>query len=112
MRDMKGKRLDGWKDIASYLGCSVKTVQRGERNRGLPVHRLPVTKGSRVRLSPVYAMTGELDRWRTRQDVRAISESEDKEPADPKGRPVKDAASRPAGKRGRLLGWLGWPSLL
>jgi hypothetical protein len=33
-------RLDSWKEIASYLGRGVRTVQRWECEEGLPVHRL------------------------------------------------------------------------
>ena len=31
--------LRSWKEIASYVGCGVRTVQRYERQLGLPVHR-------------------------------------------------------------------------
>jgi hypothetical protein len=34
------RRLDSWKEIAAYLGRSIRTVQRWEREEGLPVHRL------------------------------------------------------------------------
>ncbi len=33
------ERLDSWKEIASYLGRDVRTVQRWERTEGLPVNR-------------------------------------------------------------------------
>ena len=33
-------RLDSWKEIAAYLGRGLRTVQRWEREEGLPVHRL------------------------------------------------------------------------
>ena len=33
-------RLDSWKEIASYLGRSIRTVQQWERTEELPVHRL------------------------------------------------------------------------
>ena len=33
-------RLDSWKEIAAYLGRGIRTVQRWEREEGLPVHRL------------------------------------------------------------------------
>jgi phage terminase Nu1 subunit (DNA packaging protein) len=39
--------LSGWKEIASYLGCGIRTVQRWER-QGLPVKRPPGGKRSRV----------------------------------------------------------------
>lgn len=51
--------LRSWKEIASYLGVSVKTAQTWERDRGLPVHRMP---GQR---SLVRSTTAEIDAWRT-----------------------------------------------
>lgn len=49
--------LNGWKEIANHLGCSVRTVQRWEAG-GLPVIR-PVS-GSRAH---VIAYAQHLDRW-------------------------------------------------
>ena len=51
-------RLDSWKEIAAYLGREVRTVQRWEKNDGLPVHRLFHSKRGSV-----YATPEELDRW-------------------------------------------------
>ena len=51
-------RLNSWKEIASYLGRGVRTVQRWEETDGLPVHRLLHAKGATV-----YALTTELDQW-------------------------------------------------
>ena len=51
-------RLDSWKEIAAYLRRGVSTVQRWEREDGLPVHRLPHSK-----LGSVYALRTEMDRW-------------------------------------------------
>jgi len=53
-----GRRLGSWKEIASHLGRSVRTVQRWEREQGLRVHRLPHNKQSSV-----YAYAHELDEW-------------------------------------------------
>src|SRR5215467_9450035 len=50
-------RLDSWKEIASYLKRSARTVTRWEREQGLPVHRH--TTGT------VYAYKPELDAWWT-----------------------------------------------
>jgi Tol biopolymer transport system component len=55
-------RLESWKEIASYLGRDVRTVQRWERNGGLPVHRLQHDK-----LGSIYAYRSELDAWRNRK---------------------------------------------
>jgi hypothetical protein len=35
-----GRRLDSWKEIASWFERSEKTVRRGEQREGMPVHRL------------------------------------------------------------------------
>jgi hypothetical protein len=51
-------RLDSWKDIAAYLRRNVRTVYRWEKEKGLPVHRLP--GGSR---RAICAFTQEIDAW-------------------------------------------------
>jgi Tol biopolymer transport system component len=51
-------RLDSWKAIAVYLGRGVRTVQRWERDEGLPVHRLAHEKRGSV-----YAHRQEVDAW-------------------------------------------------
>ncbi|HUN59314.1 MAG TPA: hypothetical protein VMU41_14470 [Candidatus Binataceae bacterium] len=53
-----GKRFDSWKEIAAFLRKDVRTVQRWEKNEGLPVHRKPHDK-----LSSVYAYESELEAW-------------------------------------------------
>jgi TolB-like protein/Tfp pilus assembly protein PilF len=51
-------RLDSWKEIATYLGRDVTTVQRWEKREEMPVHRhLHDKRGS------VYALVPELDAW-------------------------------------------------
>jgi tetratricopeptide (TPR) repeat protein len=51
------QRLDSWKEIATFFGRDERTVNRWEKERGLPVHRLPGSKGR------VYAYTDELWNW-------------------------------------------------
>lgn len=51
-------RLDSWKAIANYLGRDERTVQRWERQFGLPVRRLPGGRGASV-----FAYAAELDAW-------------------------------------------------
>ena len=54
------RRLDSWKEIADYLRRGLTTVQRWEREEGLPVHRhVHATGGS------VYAYPDDLDQWRS-----------------------------------------------
>jgi hypothetical protein len=62
-------RLDGWKEIAAYLGRGVRTAQRWERDLGLPVRRLD-TGGAEV----VYAFRTELDAWLLSQSRGGTSE--------------------------------------
>jgi len=52
------RRLDTWKEIASFIGRDERTAKRWEATRGLPVHRPP--GGGR---SKVYAYTDEVWRW-------------------------------------------------
>lgn len=49
--------LSGWKEIADYLHCGVRTVQRWER-KGLPVRRPNAGKRSHV-----IARSEDLDCW-------------------------------------------------
>ena len=55
---LSGKRLDSWKEIASFFGRAERTVKRWETERGLPVHRVP--GGGR---SAVFAYSNELAGW-------------------------------------------------
>ncbi len=52
------KALISWKQIAVFLNHSERTVKRWERERGLPVHRVP--GGER---GGVFAYPGELAEW-------------------------------------------------
>lgn len=52
--------LDSWKEIASHVKRTVRTVQRWEKREGLPVHRHTHLKGSTV-----YAFKTEIDIWLT-----------------------------------------------
>lgn len=51
--------LDGWKEIAEYLGKSVRTAQRWEAEFSLPVRRLGGREGEGT-----YAFRKEIDDWR------------------------------------------------
>ncbi len=52
------RRLDSWKEIAAFFGRDERTVKRWEKERGLPVHRVPgKSKGS------VFAYLAELKDW-------------------------------------------------
>jgi hypothetical protein len=59
--------ISGWKDIANYLGKGVRTVQRYERELGLPVRR----PAGRVAGS-VIATKAELDCWIASVPLREV----------------------------------------
>ena len=52
-------RLDSWKEIAAYLERTVTTLERWEKEEGLPVHRHVHHKKASV-----YAYPSEIDTWR------------------------------------------------
>ncbi len=64
-------RLNGWKEIANHLGKSVRSVQRWEKEYGLPVHRIG-REGGEI----VFALSDEVDRWAIRNASRPDAESE------------------------------------
>jgi len=53
----ENRRLSSWKDIAEYLGRDVRTVIRWEKEKSLPVRRIP---GKRT---AVFAHSEEIDSW-------------------------------------------------
>jgi hypothetical protein len=77
VRMSDNRPLTSWKEIAAHLGKGVRTVQRWERERGLPVRR-----PSLVDKHIVVALPEDLDEWlRTRAGPL-------QEPAPPPARPV------------------------
>jgi len=56
-------RLDSWKEIADYVGKDVRTVIRWEKEKGLPVRRLPGGKRQSV-----FAIAREIDAWAARDN--------------------------------------------
>ena len=65
--------LNGWKEIAHYLGCGMRTAQRWELN-GLPVLR-PVP-GKR---SHVLVNSEQMDLWMSHRQLRPETWAERKE---------------------------------
>ena len=60
--------IDSWKEISRYLSRDVRTLQRWERTKGLPVRRMP--GGARP---GVYALKPELDAWRRSRRIHLAS---------------------------------------
>jgi hypothetical protein len=80
--------LNSWKEIATYLGRGVRTVQRWERELRLPVRR--IGKGKR---SPVYSTAAELNFWMSTVDfARSQRPQTHRDPIPLRtGRPIEDS---------------------
>lgn len=57
--------MDSWKAIASYLNRDLRTVQRWEKEEGLPVWRHPHLKASSV-----HASKAQIEEWRRNRALR------------------------------------------
>lgn len=62
----EGNMLRSWKEIASYVGACVKTVQRWEQQYSFPVRRLDRSKGAIV-----FSLKSEVDKWLETRSQRA-----------------------------------------
>jgi Tol biopolymer transport system component len=62
-------KLESWKEIAAHFRRGVSTVQRWEKEEGLPVHR-----HRHARQGSVYAFKSELEAWRAGRGQSAVAE--------------------------------------
>lgn len=62
------RELTSWKEIAEYLGVNVRTAQKWESERGLPIRRLPGAGRGRVLVA-----ARELERWKQSGPDKTIS---------------------------------------
>lgn len=58
MSNVAKDQLHGWKEIATYLGRDERTAKRWEKQRGLPVRRIPGSGRANV-----YILVPELEAW-------------------------------------------------
>lgn len=72
--------LHGWKDIATFLGVSVRTAQRWERESGLPVRRIQARRGHSA-----FAAEADLRAW---LDAAVPREGRARPVAAPRARPT------------------------
>ena len=91
--------LNSWKEIATYLGRGVRTVQRWHSDLALPVHRVRATPRS-----PVFAYKSELDLW-IRQN--AERDENDSPHVQHKHLEVSSAAERALNSAGKMSSLLG-----
>jgi tetratricopeptide (TPR) repeat protein len=96
------RRLDSWKEIAAFFGRDERTVKRWEKERGLPVHRVP--GGGR---GTVFAFSQELTDWLRSSQLKEPAESGVKEgivlvPPD-EGGPIRMPVERHWGMVGAVV---------
>jgi tetratricopeptide (TPR) repeat protein len=70
------QRLDSWKEIAAFFGRDERTVKRWEKERGLPVHRVP--GGGR---GTVFAFSEELAGWLRSSSQKAMVPAGESQPS-------------------------------
>ncbi|MBI1353059.1 MAG: hypothetical protein GC160_01850 [Acidobacteria bacterium] len=103
--------LSSWKEIAAYLGATDRTVQRWERQDGLPVHRLPFRKRAAV-----FAYRSEIDEWlrRGRSEQGRIAEPSEESAAfadeEPRRARTLAIAAAAACFVAAVSAWSLWPS--
>lgn len=68
--DQRGRRISGWKAIASHFGRDRSTAIRWAQERGLPVHYVPGGGSKKT----VFAFATELDAWAAGGGVTAAAE--------------------------------------
>lgn len=56
--ERNGKVLSSWKEVADFLGVTVRTAQTWERERNLPIRRAPGIRGR------IFADALQLEEWR------------------------------------------------
>jgi tetratricopeptide (TPR) repeat protein len=85
-----GRRIDSWKEIAAFFGRDERTVRRWEKERSLPVHRIPGERGG------VFAYTDELTRWlNSTADADDLAGPSQPPPPEPAPAPSSGQASPP-----------------
>ena len=96
------QQLHGWKDIAAYFGRSVRTVQRWERDFGLPIRRYGMGRAELV-----HAYLDDLEGWKAsaeaqaaRRTLEAAEDAPDAQPPAPT--PAQSLAQPPARPRHRI----------
>ncbi|MGB9029027.1 MAG: tetratricopeptide repeat protein [Acidobacteriaceae bacterium] len=94
----ENRRIDSWKEIAAFFGRDERTVKRWEKERGLPVHRLPGERGG------VFAWSQELTLWLNSTAVAAGESAPPTPPvpaAEPLPHPQTEFSAPPASPRRR-----------
>ena len=70
MSQVRKDILNGWKEIGGYVCRDIRTVERWEKQRGLPVRRVPGAGRATV-----YALISELDEWLEKSKPEEVEEA-------------------------------------
>jgi tetratricopeptide (TPR) repeat protein len=93
-RRRQRRKLESWKEIAAFFARDERTVKRWEKEKGLPVHRIPEHTGARV-----FAYSDELTDWMS-SPGSATAKSEEPEAESPPA--PGDAPPMPSPARRRI----------
>ncbi len=99
-------RLDSWKEIAGFFGRDERTVRRWEKERGLPVHRVPG-----VGRSMVFAYADELKDWLKGREAELDAGDVEVLPSDPSDSGIVAVDKSSANKRMAAVGTVERESL-
>jgi len=100
------RRLESWKEIAAHLNRTVRTVQRWEREQGLPVHRL-----HHNRLASVYAFEHELNDWWDQRRVALATDDTTSESDTTAGTPLVAVQSGGSERQQPVKGRRKWAAM-
>jgi tetratricopeptide (TPR) repeat protein len=102
------RRLDSWKEIAAFFDRDQRTVRRWEKERDLPVHRMPGKTGGSV-----YAFSDELSLWLKKTPNSEDARVEEAPQADAEAQPIDTTPAERAPFAIRILkSWLPGVALL
>ena len=77
MSNVAKGQLHGWKEIAAHLGRDERTAKRWEKQRGLPVRRIPGSGRANV-----YVLVSELEAWLSAGSQPALTPSTEAQAVD------------------------------
>jgi hypothetical protein len=86
--------LHSWKEIATYLGCGIRTVQRYELDLRLPVRRVAGKSPSSV-----FALKNDVYKWLQNSHIRSAERAT--------GVHAEPSISKTGGDNSRMLGHNG-----
>lgn len=97
-QNQEERRLDSWKEVAAFFGRDERTVKRWEKERGLPIHRVP--GGGR---GSIFAFAAELTAWLRSAQLKEQGQLAVKEPGN-----ATVATPHPVAEPTERMRWRDW----